>query len=569
MDFRGSLLKAGYRWIQPSAPTLPKKFSSLKGVKFIKRYVTSAGEFEILLINYQNDLTRLPFAYVTKKPAEFDGVALPHIRNSGYLCYADNDQTQWNPLDAESLAQAIDNSIAKTLQVAICKRDDSEEYHNEFSNYWEGYSTVFSFEALPTQAKNLKYCSLKVTNGQNVEEGIEFVVYTADHERDDWLKLRGKTSFVEEGSTIVVSVKPNNWAPTSTWPPSCFAEVVDWLAKADRSAHDNLIFQLVNLAAKRTLVVLNIVEEGKLGFKLTFSSRHHKLLESWRNRKKRSLKSMIQSFTSSKAIDFFCRLRVEEVDRNAIFLRNRPKPELGDIRNKRIALIGCGTIGGYVAELLVKSGAGVGTMGKLTLYDSDNLSVGNLGRHRLSARFLGWNKADGVAKLIEEESLHKVCVLAMKEDFEISADILMSYDLVIDATGRVPVSLALAGIIRSIQSKPPILIHGFNYNWGQESVAFIDNGKACYGCLGKLAPTKIKTPDFDTSRYSCGSLYTPYDASVSVISAGLIVDAVLNTLEAKLKWTYCNVTSDIKRPQKRLLLKAWADCEVCGRGKAS
>lgn len=108
-----------------------------------------------------------------------------------------------------------------------------------------------------------------------------------------------------------------------------------------------------------------------------------------------------------------------------------------------------------------------------------------------------------------------------------------------------------------------------NYHWGQESIAFIDNGKACYGCLGKLTKAKVTQPDFDTSRYSCGSVYTPYDANVSVISAALVVEAILNTLEPKLKWTYTKVTAENTKSQKRSVLKPWAECKVCGRGKAS
>lgn len=567
MDFRGSLLNAGFRWLQSSDHKLSTKFKSLKGIKFVKRYTTNAGEFEVLLLHYQKDLTRLPYAYVIEKPARFDGVALPHIRNSGYLCYADNDQTQWNPLDEQNFAEAIDHGIAKSLETAVNNIESPEEYRNEFSNYWEADFTAFSFEALPTLTKKLRYCSLKVKNGRDVGEKTEFVVYSNEHQRDSWLKLRGKVPSIDDSTAMVVTIRPNNWAPVSEWPPSSFSEVVGWLAKADRSAHDYLIFQLVKIAAKRVLVVLQITGEGNLAFCMMFSTRHHKLLESWRNRKKNSLKSMIAPICSHKAIELFCRLRVEAVDHDAIFLRNRPKPEVGDLRNKRIALIGCGTIGGYVAELLVKSGAGLGPVGRLTLYDSDTLHSGNLARHRLPIRFLDWNKADGIAELIQEESLHRVSVHAKQLDFEISIENLKKYDLVIDATGRVPFSLALAGCMRTIGADRPILIHGFNYQWGQDSVAFIDDGQACYGCLEKLGTSNLNKPDFDTSRYSCGSIFTPYDANVSLISAALVVEAVLNTLEGKLKWTYSKVTGNNSKSAKRLLFKPWSECKVCGRGR--
>ncbi|MEK5749918.1 ThiF family adenylyltransferase, partial [Acinetobacter nosocomialis] len=57
-------------------------------------------------------------------------------------------------------------------------------------------------------------------------------------------------------------------------------------------------------------------------------------------------------------------------DRDTILSRNRSRPEIGDLRTKKIALIGCGTIGGYLAELLIRAGAGMGTK-SLDLFDHD------------------------------------------------------------------------------------------------------------------------------------------------------------------------------------------------------
>nr|WP_275664265.1 E2/UBC family protein [Vibrio brasiliensis] len=560
-------MQVGFEWLQPPALKLPSQYKSFKGAKFTKRYKTSAGDFEVLLIRTHTDLTKLPIAFVLDKPTTLKGIALPHIRNDGYLCFADNDQSEWNPLDGASLAVAIDRSISRTLKVAVEPDDSQEEYRNEFSNYWEGNGAAYCFEELPIQQKSkvLKYSSLLVKTGRESKETVEFIVYREQYELNRWLELRSQLSSLENGTAVFVSVKPNNWAPTSAWPPNNFAEIMDWLAQSDRSARDNLVFQLTKQSMKRVLVVLQVKNEGHLGFNLIFSSQYHELFKSWSSRKKRSIRQMIDLIRSPKAIKRFTRLRVEAVDFNSVFLRNRPKPEIGDIRDLKIALIGCGTIGSYVADYLVKVGAGVGKKGSLTLYDADKLRVGNLSRHRLPASFLGWNKADGLGKLIEDEALHSVSIKVEKRDFEVSPEKLRVFDLVIDATGRVPVSIALASAVRDIPSNRPVIIYGLNYRWGQESITFIDNGKACYGCMDRLTVSTAPKPDYDTSRYSCGSIYTPHDANVSVMTASLVVEAVLSTLEPKQKWTYAKVTSDKRTSQKRLALKPWADCKVCGR----
>lgn len=558
----------GYRWIQPPCAELPENYQALTGSKFVKQFKTSEGDFDVLLIQQQNDLTKLPQVYVLERPPKFEKVALPHIRGTGFLCFADNDQAEWNPLDGGSFAKAIDKKISDTLNLTIHNYGRTEEYLNEFSNYWEGELRAYTFEPLPTAHKTIAYTTFLVDNGRSSKRQSEFLFYRDEGDRKRWLEVRNQKSTREDGTVIVISINSNNWTPLSVWPPSSFTEVLQWLEKVDHNARNNLIFRVLSLAARQAVVVLQIHGEGQLAFYVVFSDIFFRKLKSLVKRTKRKIKPLVSFFESPKSVRYFLRIQVEAIDRDTLFLRNRPRPDVGDLRDKKIAVIGCGTIGGYVADLLAKAGAGSGEKGSLTLFDGDSLSPGNLSRHRLPARFLGWNKADGLAELIKEDSLHRIFVDVRMEDFEVNSDNIRKYDIVIDAAGRVPLSFALAGSVREILKNRPLLIHGFNFLWGQESVVFVDDGKACYGCLGKFNNTPINMPNYDTTRFSCGSTYTPYDSSVSVVTAGLLQEAVLNTLEPKVEWTYARVTNDKGRLQKRLKIKPWRDCKVCNCGKS-
>jgi hypothetical protein len=86
---------------------------------------------------------------------------------------------------------------------------------------------------------------------------------------------------------------------------------------------------------------------------------------------------------------------VMRIDNNYISQRNIPG--LHTLAGKNIAIIGCGTIGGYLSEMLVKAGAGV-SGGRLTLVDYETLSPQNIGRHRLGFPDLFSNKAVAMAK---------------------------------------------------------------------------------------------------------------------------------------------------------------------------
>lgn len=66
-----------------------------------------------------------------------------------------------------------------------------------------------------------------------------------------------------------------------------------------------------------------------------------------------------------------------------------------DVSQDSTDLVGCGTISGYLTDLLVRAGAGTG-IGELVLIDNQNLAPRNLGRHCLGINRLEKNKAQGV-----------------------------------------------------------------------------------------------------------------------------------------------------------------------------
>lgn len=72
-----------------------------------------------------------------------------------------------------------------------------------------------------------------------------------------------------------------------------------------------------------------------------------------------------------------------------------------ELRSKKIALFGCGALGSYIAEALVRGG-----VRELCLYDRDELEYGNLSRHSLSGLQLHSNKAVAVATV-----LNSICLL--------------------------------------------------------------------------------------------------------------------------------------------------------------
>lgn len=66
-----------------------------------------------------------------------------------------------------------------------------------------------------------------------------------------------------------------------------------------------------------------------------------------------------------------------------------------ELCRSRVALLGCGALGSYVAESLVRGG-----VKNIALYDTDILQHGNLGRHTLTASTLYLSKAKSLARFL-------------------------------------------------------------------------------------------------------------------------------------------------------------------------
>src|SRR5712692_5998475 len=73
-----------------------------------------------------------------------------------------------------------------------------------------------------------------------------------------------------------------------------------------------------------------------------------------------------------------------------IFARN--PEERNALSAKHIAIVGCGSIGGELADIATRTGVGT-----LTLIDPDLVSSENIGRHVLTSSAIGQRKVDALA----------------------------------------------------------------------------------------------------------------------------------------------------------------------------
>ena len=582
------LLSCGYQYTQaqhiPSGSPL-RSHDTAKGY-YVKNYGTAGGEFSVALSFAADPHISLPSAYVLKIPDQFKDRLLPHINMGWYLCYVREMEADWDANDLRGLYTQVNSQIQLTLDSAVASAvqgtPDDQEMEGEFSSYWMPDKEVY---LLSDAVEKVELQSLVATGGHAVgisetSSGEEWIAYEKEDENEfnEWMKQRNLTR--RDDKTFLTSyfkIKPSRLAGVM-WPPQDLRSVLQWLTEVDLSARSRILDHFVNNPVKRHVLLFDVHHQDLVGIyvELDIDATGLNTYPKKNNRKKRTGRSaksgtLISCLSAKRSVRKFIRLGVTSADKKTILSRNRRRSAIGNLSTQRIALIGCGTIGGYLSGLLLRSGAGCGHA-KFDLYDNDSFGPQNFGRHPLSTTNFGQNKAVAMAASLKS-STHLNCNVEGKSSrFTIDPNFLKQYDIVIDATGRPPVAKRLAHVVRTMEpNKRPRLVHGFNDGNGRASKVLIDDGSCCFGCL--LAdPAFYKSGldmrfseiDSNDERFvSCGNTFTPYDAAVSVITASMMQEAVLSILEPKLIWTYSEHMLDGSRSRQPRHLPRQSNCKIC------
>lgn len=126
------------------------------------------------------------------------------------------------------------------------------------------------------------------------------------------------------------------------------------------------------------------------------------------------------------------------------------------VGGKQVAVIGTGSVGSKVAEILLRSG-----ISRLVLVDGDVFLPANLERHILDWRDVGFRKVMAVRRrLLHIMAGASIEVIASNLDWQRSArthashiDMIAGCDLIVDATGDAPTALML-GALAAGNEKP-------------------------------------------------------------------------------------------------------------------
>ncbi len=289
------------------------------------------------------------------------------------------------------------------------------------------------------------------------------------------------------------------------WPPKTVRDVLAWQGVLDSKCRRKILQRIQEGYEKKSNGVLILVESPvTYGFGV------------WYKRQDGSTRRV--TFPDYGTLIYslpVMPVSVVRIDDRYLTERN---PKMKTFAGKNIAIVGCGTIGSYLSEMLVKAGAGT-SGGRLTLVDLDSLYPQNLGRHRLGFPDLFINKAIAMAEELKRLSPGSD-VRALPVDVRQAE--LGEIDLLIDASGEEALGHWLCDRYLPLTPMLSVWIEGS----GTAIRALLRKGSsgACYRCLwhstkrGQLL-TVVDSLPVVLAGHGCEGLYVPFPASVSVQAA--------------------------------------------------
>jgi molybdopterin-synthase adenylyltransferase len=147
--------------------------------------------------------------------------------------------------------------------------------------------------------------------------------------------------------------------------------------------------------------------------------------------------------------------------------------------DKRVGVLGVGSIGSATAQALVSYG-----VGKIVLVDPDRLLWHNLARHQLPARYVGLNKANAMADwLLERDPKLVVCGfdLDVIEDADALRTVLPELDCIITTTDGVE-SRQAANHLAVRAGLPNVLACVLDNGSYSEVIRVVPGRTACLWC---------------------------------------------------------------------------------------
>ena len=387
-----------------------------RGFSYIKRdgrgWMRFAGELRLKAKNYPCELAVSPgldeFPRVWLTPVPLGRPELqPHLSGDGYLCYLALGSVIFDSFDPIRQTMACLDRAEQVLEDILAGKmieDLAEEFHITWGRDW---------------------CMLDVDERRPGSLDAYTFGGRVSIVTDDKARTYAKLETIGLGLPKVklpafrVRTKARPMPLQESWPPKTVQAFLKWQNTLDSTCRKKVEQRLMEMFRVKVPRVLVLIDSPQVQYGVAVTLK--------RDPAGTDNKSSLREILYRLPIH---RISVCRIDDRYLAERNLPGSKT--LAGLKVGLVGCGTIGGYLAEMLAKAGAGT-IGGKLTLVDMGSLEPGNLGRHRLGFDALIKKKAEAMC-----DELRRVApgIDAAAVVGDVKAANMGPLDLLIDATGE-------------------------------------------------------------------------------------------------------------------------------------
>lgn len=502
--------------------------------------------------------------FLAKNEEKYD---YPHILPTGipldkdkkdkfrYICLYENDSSI---RFMQSKKEKVQDGIERLLRlVSLSKLEQEKEFQKEFLFYWNSAAS---------KARNVclyidHYKVLQKMNAYcNIDGEVRFV--SAGMKLNDanvTISKQKKWKHMPQLPVFYIPIidKRRVLPPTNgrNWISSDIMQIIEG-KEFNRISYDSYqCLQKCKIKSKKMGLIFEMNVEGN---SITFA--------------------MIIEFSNSKNDTVLNKLKrdmsgIEPIKsrRMDYFHLSRQIGNEVSLFDKKVLLIGAGSLGSYTARELVRAG-----VRNITIYDGDELEAENILRHASGQLWIGCKKVHGIK--YELERIHpEIHINAIDNNID-ELTILeetKKADVAIFTVGSSDVQWCLNKVLKEAECKKPILFVWLEAGGVYSHILSINyTKKGCFQCLytneeGEWINNKAnQTQDSEIDKYKirngCGATRVAYGNSILLRTASAILDTIQDVITQENQQNYLVNISHLKT--EKIEGFAEKECTCCGGG---
>ena len=437
---------------------------------------------------------------------------LPHIEVDGHFCHG----VEFDPADVATPVTAVGRVLSRFSDFLDRCADPGwveAEFNRERQDYWARYTVAAKAPASYRTIELLLDADVKIDEPQeaaalSLQDG-RAIATTSTTEPERVAKARAWPlgGIVRGGALVMKLPTAEPWTP-SVWPRS-FHELDELLSQLNGSEGKLRNWYLARRWPNKAPVFVVLVQ-GSAGY-------------GWR---------IVPSQAARQVEPALVPIDVTRVDRQWCLSRDHRIESLAHLATKKVVVLGCGSLGAPLIELLAR--AGVGT---IEVVDPQTFEPENISRHVLGAPHIGLGKAASLCARLRQAipgaQLDAFGEQAMQ--WCAKADQRQLPDLIVDCTGERSVRIGTSLLRKRVLKDAPLMM-AWMEPFGAAAHAVLISGNDVWP-TSDPADTAVNVAtwpdDVQVELPGCGQGFHPYGVADAWGAAGMVSERVLRVLNGE------------------------------------